>query len=98
MTSESITFWIAAVRNGKSLRVALLGRGGLTSASSSNGDLQYTVMTQEESQLATEWSPSKFFDSERRFHPFALILLNQPLNWNAFEKISASGRYPMLRI
>src|SRR5271170_8379145 len=49
-------------------------------------------MNREGTQRLTEWSPSRFFNSDRPSHPFALILLNQPLNWTAFEKIFGSGR------
>jgi hypothetical protein len=50
------------------------------------------IMNREGTQRLTEWSPSRFFSSDRPRHPFALILLNQPLNWTAFEKTFGSGR------
>lgn len=52
----------------------------------------FSIMNREGTQRLTEWSPSRFFSSERPNHPFALILLNQPLNWTAFEKIFGSGK------
>jgi hypothetical protein len=52
----------------------------------------FTIMNREGTQRLTEWSPSRFFNSDRPSHPFALILLNQPLNWVAFEKIFGSGK------
>jgi hypothetical protein len=51
----------------------------------------FTIMNREGTQRLTEWSPSRFFNSNKPNHPFALILLNQPLNWTAFEKIFRSG-------
>jgi len=48
-------------------------------------------MNREQSRSVTEWSPSRFFSSEEPLHPFALILLNQPFNWAAFERISRSA-------
>jgi hypothetical protein len=48
-------------------------------------------MSRAQARQQTEWFPCRFFSSERPAQPFALILLNQPLNWAAFESIAKSG-------
>jgi hypothetical protein len=50
-------------------------------------------MSRAQTRQQTEWFPCRFFSSESPAQPFALILLNQPLNWAAFESIAKSGMY-----
>ena len=38
-----------------------------------------------------EWLPTRFFNSEAPSFPYALVILNQPLNWAAFEAVAPSG-------
>ena len=39
-----------------------------------------------------EWFPSKFLTLEKPSNPYALIILNQALNWNAFRVIAKNGK------
>lgn len=48
-------------------------------------------MNRKELDRRTDWSPSRFFEAGKPAQPYALILLNQPLNWAAFEIIVKSG-------
>ncbi len=49
-------------------------------------------MNRKEVDYPMEWSPSRFFNGKAPADPYALILLNQPLNWTAFETVVKSGK------
>lgn len=44
------------------------------------------------STLAMEWDPSRFFRPEGSPSPYALLILNQPINENAFGVLSRYGK------
>jgi hypothetical protein len=42
-----------------------------------------------------EWDPSRFFRPEESPSPYALLLLNQPINERAFGVLSEHGETPL---
>lgn len=47
------------------------------------------------SPLAMEWDPSRFFRSEGSPSPYALLILNQPINEKAFGVLGKYGKFPL---
>lgn len=41
-----------------------------------------------------EWDPSRFFCSSDGDAPYALLVLNQPINERAFKVLQQRGGYP----
>lgn len=38
-----------------------------------------------------EWFPTRFFDETRPLHPYALVILNQPIDWAIFSAAAKFG-------